>query len=81
MSKIGGKDMHKALYRKWRPQIFEDVIGQDYIITVLKNQIANSKIGHAYLFTGSRGTGKTGTAKSSGRSSCPWGATEAGLPC
>ena len=55
--------MHKALYRKWRPQIFEDVIGQDYIITVLKNQIANSKIGHAYLFTGSRGTGKTTCAK------------------
>ena len=55
--------MHKALYRKWRPQVFEDVIGQDYIITVLKNQIANSKIGHAYLFTGSRGTGKTTCAK------------------
>ncbi|MBQ8868364.1 MAG: DNA polymerase III subunit gamma/tau [Oscillospiraceae bacterium] len=55
--------MHKALYRKWRPQIFEDVIGQDYIVTVLKNQIASGKIGHAYLFTGSRGTGKTTCAK------------------
>ena len=55
--------MHKALYRKWRPMIFDDVIGQDYIVTVLKNQIANRKIGHAYLFTGSRGTGKTTCAK------------------
>ena len=51
--------MHKALYRKWRPMIFDDVMGQDYIVTVLKNQIASGKIGHAYLFTGSRGTGKT----------------------
>ncbi|MBQ8338478.1 MAG: DNA polymerase III subunit gamma/tau [Oscillospiraceae bacterium] len=55
--------MHKALYRKWRPMIFDDVIGQDYIVTVLKNQIASGKIGHAYLFTGSRGTGKTTCAK------------------
>jgi len=55
--------MHKALYRKWRPQVFEDVIGQDYIVTVLKNQVANGKVGHAYLFTGSRGTGKTTCAK------------------
>ena len=55
--------MHKALYRKWRPQVFEDVIGQDYIVTVLKNQIATGKVGHAYLFTGTRGTGKTTCAK------------------
>lgn len=55
--------MHKALYRKWRPQVFEDVIGQDYIVAVLKNQVASGKIGHAYLFTGSRGTGKTTCAK------------------
>lgn len=55
--------MHKALYRKWRPQVFEDVIGQDYIVTVLKNQVATGKIGHAYLFTGTRGTGKTTCAK------------------
>ena len=55
--------MHKALYRKWRPQVFDDVIGQDYIVTVLKNQVATGKIGHAYLFTGSRGTGKTTCAK------------------
>ena len=55
--------MHKALYRKWRPMIFDDVIGQDYIITVLKNQVETGKIGHAYLFTGTRGTGKTTCAK------------------
>jgi len=55
--------MHKALYRKWRPLVFDDVIGQDYIVTVLKNQIATGKIGHAYLFTGTRGTGKTTCAK------------------
>ena len=55
--------MHKALYRKWRPHVFEDVIGQDYIVTVLKNQVTSGKVGHAYLFTGSRGTGKTTCAK------------------
>ena len=55
--------MHKALYRKWRPLVFDDVIGQDYIVTVLKNQVATGKIGHAYLFTGTRGTGKTTCAK------------------
>ena len=55
--------MHKALYRKWRPQVFDDVVGQDYIVTVLKNQVATGKVGHAYLFTGTRGTGKTTCAK------------------
>ena len=55
--------MHKALYRKYRPQVFEDVIGQDYIVTVLKNQIESGRVGHAYLFTGTRGTGKTTCAK------------------
>lgn len=55
--------MHKALYRAYRPQKFEDVIGQDHIIKTLKNQIYNDNIGHAYLFCGTRGTGKTSTAK------------------
>ncbi|NLP45459.1 MAG: DNA polymerase III subunit gamma/tau [Epulopiscium sp.] len=54
---------YKALYRKWRPQTFEDVIGQDHIIRTLKNQIDNHRIAHAYLFCGTRGTGKTSTAK------------------
>lgn len=54
---------HKALYRRFRPLTFDDVIGQDSIIQTLKSQIANNSIGHAYLFTGSRGTGKTTTSK------------------
>ncbi|MFZ5967281.1 MAG: DNA polymerase III subunit gamma/tau [Bacillota bacterium] len=52
-----------ALYRKWRPDIFEDVIGQGHIVQTLKNQIKNDNIAHAYLFCGTRGTGKTSTAK------------------
>lgn len=55
--------MYLALYRKYRPQDFEGVIGQSHIIQTLVNQIKNDKIGHAYLFCGSRGTGKTSTAK------------------
>lgn len=55
--------MYLALYRKYRPRTFDEVIGQDHIITTLKNQIKLDKISHAYLFTGSRGTGKTTTAK------------------
>jgi DNA polymerase III subunit gamma/tau len=54
---------YRALYRAYRPEIFADVIGQDHIINVLKNQIKNNKIAHAYLFSGPRGTGKTSTAK------------------
>jgi len=52
-----------ALYRKWRPVVFEDVIGQEHITKTLKNQIKNDGIAHAYLFCGTRGTGKTSTAK------------------
>lgn len=55
--------MYLALYRKYRPQNFDEVIGQSHIIQTLVNQIKNDKIGHAYLFCGSRGTGKTSTAK------------------
>lgn len=54
---------YEALYRRWRPRVFEDILGQEYTITVLKNQIKNSNIAHAYLFTGIRGTGKTTTAR------------------
>ncbi|MCR5156841.1 MAG: DNA polymerase III subunit gamma/tau [Butyrivibrio sp.] len=52
-----------ALYRKFRPPVFEDVKGQDHIITTLKNQIRSDRVGHAYLFCGTRGTGKTSVAK------------------
>ena len=54
---------YTALYRKFRPDTFEDVKGQDHIVTTLKNQIRAGRIGHAYLFTGTRGTGKTTVAK------------------
>ena len=52
-----------ALYRKWRPASFDDVKGQDAVVKTLKNQIISGRIGHAYLFCGSRGTGKTSVAK------------------
>ena len=55
--------MYRALYRKWRPRKFADVVGQEAIVTALQNQIAAGRIGHAYLFTGTRGTGKTTCAK------------------
>ncbi len=55
--------MYLALYRKYRPRTFGEVVGQDHIVKTLINQIKFDKISHAYLFTGSRGTGKTSTAK------------------
>ena len=55
--------MYRALYRKWRPQRFEDVVAQRGIVTALRNQVATGRVGHAYLFTGVRGTGKTTCAK------------------
>ena len=55
--------MHQALYRKWRPQTFSDVCGQEHITSILKYEVANNKFSHAYLFCGSRGTGKTTCAK------------------
>lgn len=55
--------MHQALYRKWRPKSFDEVCGQDHITSILKYEVANSKFSHAYLFCGSRGTGKTSCAK------------------
>ena len=55
--------MHQALYRKWRPQTFEDVCGQEHITSILKYETENNKFSHAYLFCGSRGTGKTTCAK------------------
>ncbi len=55
--------LYKALYRKWRPLTFDDVISQQHITETLKNQVINNKTAHAYLFTGSRGTGKTTCAR------------------
>lgn len=55
--------MYRVLYRKWRPQTFDDVSGQEHITTTLKNELVAGRLNHAYLFTGSRGTGKTTCAK------------------
>lgn len=55
--------MKQALYRKYRPKTFDEVLGQDNIVNILKNQIKNDKISHAYIFSGTRGTGKTSSAK------------------
>ncbi len=55
--------MYQVLYRKWRPKTFADVVGQPHITETLKNEIQSGRIAHAYLFTGSRGTGKTSCAK------------------
>ncbi len=55
--------MYQALYRKWRPNTFSEVVGQEHITSTLQRQVADGKVGHAYLFTGSRGTGKTTVAR------------------
>lgn len=72
--------MYHALYRKWRPKVFDDVIGQQAVVQTLKNQVKFDKISHAYLFTGQKGTGKTSCAKILAKAAnCP-NATE-GNPC
>ena len=55
--------MYQALYRKWRPKVFADVVGQEHITETLRRQVAQGRLSHAYLFTGTRGTGKTTCAK------------------
>lgn len=55
--------MYQALYRKWRPRTFDDVVGQEHITQTLKQQVSGGRLSHAYLFTGTRGTGKTTCAK------------------
>ena len=61
--KVGIDMSYVALYRKWRPDTFNEVKGQDHIVTTLRNQIKNDRLGHAFLFCGTRGTGKTSIAK------------------
>ena len=74
--------MYQALYRKWRPKTFDEVKGQDAVITTLKNQIISGRIGHAYLFCGTRGTGKTSVAKIMARAvNCRDAAANGGNPC
>lgn len=72
--------MYKALYRKWRPQTFDDVISQSHVTDTLKNQIKSGKTAHAYLFTGSRGTGKTTCARIFAKALCCLNNTD-GNPC
>ena len=74
--------MYQALYRKWRPKTFDEVKGQDAVITTLKNQVISGRIGHAYLFCGTRGTGKTSVAKILARAvNCPEAKANNGNPC
>ena len=63
-------EQHLALYRKWRPLTFDDVFGQDHVTAALRNQVASGRTSHAYLFTGTRGTGKTTCAKILARAVC-----------
>lgn len=72
---------YMALYRKFRPREFQDVKGQDHIVTALKNQVRTGRIGHAYLFTGTRGTGKTTVAKILARAVNCEHPLEDGSPC
>ena len=60
---FGGGTLYQALYRKWRPRLFDDVVGQSHITRILKRQVMSGHLSHAYLFTGTRGTGKTTCAK------------------
>lgn len=55
--------MYQALYRKWRPTVFDDVVGEEHVTSILKSEVENGKLSHAYLFCGPRGTGKTTCAK------------------
>ena len=55
--------MYQALYRKYRPKTFDEVVGQKSIVQTLKTQVSTGRLSHAYLFTGTRGTGKTSCAK------------------
>ncbi len=72
--------MYQALYRKWRPRRFDDVVGQEHITQTLKRQVAQDRLSHAYLFTGTRGTGKTSCAKILAKAiNCE--APEDGNPC
>jgi len=71
---------YQVLARKWRPQLFEDVIGQEHITQTLMNAIKTDRLAHAYLFSGSRGIGKTSVARIFARAiNCDQG--EPGIPC
>ena len=73
--------MHLTLYRKYRPQTFDEIIGQDHVSKTLFNQVRSGKISHAYLFSGSRGTGKTSTARIFARAINCENSQNSTLPC
>ena len=73
---------YQALYRKWRPKVFDEVCGQEAIVAAIRNQVKTGKVGHAYLFCGTRGTGKTSAAKIFARAvNCSFSKDNAGNPC
>ena len=73
--------MYQALYRKWRPKSFADVVGQEHITETLRRQAAQGQLSHAYLFTGTRGTGKTTCVISRSRTFCACFGVVIGGPC
>ena len=81
-SEPGGKDMHLALYRSERPERFEEIIGQKHIVKILRNQIKKGTVSQAYLFAGTRGTGKTTTARILAKAvNCTCDDPSIALPC
>ena len=77
----GGYAVYQALYRKWRPKVFDDVVSQPHITKTLQNELKTGRIAHAYLFTGSRGTGKTSCARILAKAVNCLSPKEDGSPC
>ena len=72
---------YKVLYRKYRPSTFDDLVGQNDVSNIIKNEILNNKLSHAYLFSGPRGTGKTSTAKIIAKMINCFNLSKDGIPC